>query len=275
MRFHFSFMLLTLTCSAACAQDSSEGTASPNSALGPGEVAVVNGQRIPQSVYRLFTLGTLQTNADNLTAEQRVQVVDRLIYMELLAQEAERRGLGEERRIAAELELQRLQTLARHMADRFAEENPPSESELRNLYQENLPRLQRTQYETRHILVETEEEAEDLIDEIEDGADFQELAREHTIDTNGDEGGYLGWLDVEGVVEPFGAALIVAAPGEVVPEPIETEFGWHVVLVDEIRENTAPGLEAVRQDVTVAAESTKLAEFVESLRDSAEVEIVD
>lgn len=273
MRICLSFVLLSIACTAACAQESEDSASTDY--LGPGEVAVIDGERIPQSVFRLFTLGILQTNADNLSPEQRTQVVDRLIYMELLAQEAERRGLDTERRVAAELELQRMQTLANHMADRYAVENPPSESELRDLYEQNLPRLRRTQYEARHILVDTEDLAAELIEEIEDGGDFAELAREHTTDTNGEEGGYLGWVSADELVDPFANALPDATPGKVLPNPVETEFGWHVILVEDVRENSAPGLDAVRRDVTVAAESAKLAAFVAALMESAEVEIVD
>ncbi len=210
---------LLVTSAIACAQDSADEIGSTDTLLGPGEVAIVGGERIAESVFRLFTIGALQTNADNLTPEGRAEVVDRLVYIQLLAQEAERSGIHQERRIAAELELQRMQLLARSMAQRFAEENPPTEAELRDFYQENLDQIRATRYKTRHILVDTEEEAEDLLEELEDGEDFAELAQEFSTDASATDGGDLGWIQSETVVEPFATAIVNAIPGQPYTRP--------------------------------------------------------
>jgi len=244
--------------------------------LGPGEVALVNGERIPESVFRLFTLNALQTDADNLTPEGRQEVIDRLVLLELLAQEAEANGLPAERRIAAALELQRLQVLAGSMTERFAEENPPTEAELRDLYQENLPRLRRTEYRARHILVDTEAEALSLIEQIDNGADFGELAQEHSTDTaSAEDGGDLGWASADNWVQPFGDAVRTATPGVLVAAPVESQYGWHVIRVDEVAEQAAPGLDAVRQELIRAVENQKLSDYVEGLRSAAEITVVD
>jgi peptidyl-prolyl cis-trans isomerase C len=264
----------------ACAQDSETETATtadPSTQedyLGPGEIAIVDGVRIPESVYRVYTMGALQTNVENLTEEGKDEIRERLVYVQVLANEAKRRGLDQERRIAAEMELQRIQYLARAMANRFAEENPPTESELRELYENNLPRLRANQYQTRHILVDSEELAQDLLDQLEDGADFAELAREHSSDS-ADVGGDLGWITAESVVAPVGEAIQSATLGEPVSSPVESQFGWHVILVEDMREQAAPGLDEVRDQVREAVESQKLDEFAASLKEAAEVLVVD
>ena len=258
-----------------CSQNSENDGQATVDALGPGEVAIVNGERIPESLFRLHSLGALQVDADNLTPEARTEMIEQLVFLQILANEAELNGLPEERRIAAELELQRVQLLARAMADRYIEENPPSESELRELYEFNLPRLRAAQYKTRHILVESEAEASGLIEQLDQGADFAELATEHGTDLTASEGGDLGWLSADSVVEQFAAAIQAATPGELPDAPVETQYGWHVILVEEVEEQVAPGLESVREDLVRAVETQKLDTYAASLREGAEVTIVE
>jgi peptidyl-prolyl cis-trans isomerase C len=257
-----------------CAQDAGDATDRVD-ALGPGEVAFVDGNRIPESIFRVFTLSALQANADDLTEEGRAEVIDRLIFLQVLAQEAEQQGLHEERRIAAELELQRMNLLARAVTERFSEENPPTESELRDLYELNLPRLRSPEYKTRHILVETEAEAADLIAQLDQGADFADLAREHSTGPSGPDGGDLGWATADSYVAPFAEAVRAATTGRHYESPVETEFGWHVILVEDFEEQAAPGLEAVRQDLIIAAGNQKLEAYVNGLREAAEVTVVE
>jgi peptidyl-prolyl cis-trans isomerase C len=268
-------IIATASIVVACSTESDTDSNAGVDALGPGEVAFVDGKRIPESIFRLHTLNSLQVEPDNLTPEARAEVIDQLVFLQLLTNEAERNGLDEERRIAAALEMQRQQYLARAMAERYSDENPPTESELREIYEFNLPRLRRTEYKTRHILVDTEAEAADLIDQLNQGADFAELAMEYGTDSTQEDGGDLGWITPDSVVEPFAAAIQVATPGQPLDTPVETQYGWHVILVEDTEEQAAPGLEAVRQELTAAAENQKLDAFVASLREAAEVTIVE
>jgi peptidyl-prolyl cis-trans isomerase C len=258
-----------------CSSGSESDVISTVDVLGPGEVAVVDGKRIPESTFRLHTLNSLQVDADDLTPEGRAEIIDQLVFLQILTNEAERNGLHEERRIAAELELQRQQFLARAMAERFTEENPPTQSELRDLYEQSLPRLRRAEYKTRHILVDTEEEAVDLITQLNQGADFAELAMEHGTDSTREDGGDLGWITPDSVVEPFAVAIAAATPGNHLEAPVETQYGWHVILVEDKEEQAAPGLEAVRQELIVAVESQKLDAYAAELREAAVVTITE
>jgi peptidyl-prolyl cis-trans isomerase C len=272
--------LLSLSLAAGitlgCTQTADNEPTAQVDILGPGEVAIVDGERIPESLFRLYTLLGYQVNADDLTQEGKNQFIEELVYLRVLADEAERQGLDQERRIAAELELQRIQHLARAMTQRYTEENPPTESELRDLYEQNLPRLMAPEYKTRHILVETEAEAADLLEQLKQGADFAELAREHSTDAStAPQGGDLGWSSADNYVQPFAEAVRAATPGVPVDTPIQTQYGWHVILVDEKKDQVAPGLEAVREDLTVAARARKLDTYAAGLREAAEVTIVE
>lgn len=273
--FRLLILPLLAVISLSCSQEAEEEATEVSDHFGPGEVAIVDGERIPESVFRLYSLLAHQVNADDLTPEGRNQFIEELVYYKVLASEAERQGLDQERRIAAEMELQRLQYLARAMSQRFAEENPPTESELRELYQQNLPRLLGTEYKTRHILVDSEAEATDLIEQIKQGTDFAELAREHSTDTaTASEGGDLGWSSADGWVEPFGEAVRAATPGVLVETPVESQFGWHVILVEEKKDQVPPGLESLREELTTASRNQKLDSYANELREAAEVTIV-
>lgn len=264
-------LLLAMSASTAWAQG-----ASSSEALGPGDVAFVDGTRVPESVFRLFVLSQLQVPAENLTPEGRAQVIDRLVDIYVMAAEAEKRGLESERRVAAELELVRLQTLARYMASRVSEENAPTDVELRSLYDENLPNLTRTEYETRHILLATEDEAKDVIRQLDRGADFTELAHQHaeTGPANPDDG-YLGWITADSVVEPFGQAVQAIEPGTYSKTPVQTQFGWHVIRVNQRREGEPPSFEDIRSDMASALQQQRLGEFLDSLRQEQSIRLVE
>jgi peptidyl-prolyl cis-trans isomerase C len=272
---HLSLAVLTALGAIACSDAPDGDTNASTDALGPGEVAVVNGERIPESLFRYYVLNALQADADDLTPEGRQEVIERLVYLKLLADDAESSGLHQERTIAAELELARMQLLARARTERYRSENPPTEAELRELYQANLPRLSSAQYKTRHILVETEDEAATLIEELQTGADFAALAQEHSTGPTGPDGGDLGWITAQSVVEPFAQAVETATPGEIVPTPVQTQYGWHVILVEEKEDQVPPGLDAVREDLIVAVETQKLDNYAAGLREAAEVVIVE
>ena len=159
-----SLALLTvaLSVAAGCAQDQGDGNTGPGP-LGPGQVATVNGTPIQESLFRLYTLNGLQKSADDLTDEERERIVGELVQLRVLADAAQESGILNERTIAAEIELQRLQLIARTVATRFLEENPASEAEVRAVYEENLSQLTSTQYKARHILLETEADASSVI----------------------------------------------------------------------------------------------------------------
>lgn len=268
-------LTLAIASSAACAQGSDGSNSAAADALGPGEVAFVNDQRIPESIFRLFTISNFQVNPDDLNADDRKQIVNRLAAIFLMAKEAERNGLDTERRIAAELELQRLQTLARFMADRYAQENPATQEELQALYEANLPRLSSPQYKVRHILVATKDEADDLIKKLDDGGDFAKLASQNSIDSSASEGGELGWISADQVDQKFWAAVTTTEPGNYFADPVQTQYGWHVIEVEDMQERDPPSLADARDEVENAVEAQKVNAYINSLLNDADVRIVE
>ena len=132
-------------------------------------------------------------------------------------------------------------------------------------------RLASTQYKARHILVETEDEAAAIITELDNGAEFAELARQHSTGPTGPDGGDLGWFSADSMVAPFAEAVRAVEIGNYTSKPVQTRFGWHVILVEDQREQEPPGLESVRSELTTAVERQKMDRYVEGLRQAAEV----
>jgi peptidyl-prolyl cis-trans isomerase C len=270
---------LAVTCAlagaVACTDESQNAAPDSVDALGPGDVATVNGERIPESLLRLLALRSLQKNTEDMTDEERQQVMDQLINLKLLAEAGLARRLDQERTIAAELELLRLQTLANWAIRRHVEENPPAEFELRALYEERMQNLSGTEYNARHILVDSREEADHVIDLLDDGGDFAALAEEYSTGPTGPNGGQLDWFTPDRMVQPFADAVRAMEVGTYTSEPVQTQFGWHVILLQETREQQPPGLESMRTELTTLAERQKMQEYVDTLRDAATVEIRD
>jgi len=258
---------------AACGCSQGQAPASSDSALGPGQVATVNGERIPESLFRFYAMNAAKKNADELTAEERAAVIEDLLRFKLLATTAEERGLLAERSMAAELEVQRLQLLARAMALRYLEENPATEAELQKIYEENLPSLAGTQYKARHILVESKEDAAGVIEQLRQGKDFVALAQEHSTGPTGPNGGDLGWFTAESMVQPVAEAVRAMQVGTYSNEPVQTDFGYHVILLEDTRTQEAPALDTVRAELTSAVDRQKLETYVQSLRTAATVTI--
>lgn len=257
---------VTLT---ACSQEGGNTTAN----LGAAQVAVVNGKPLAESVLRMYVLTTERKNLEDLTADERARVVDDLIGLALLSQQAEKDGLTASRTLAAQLELQRLRLVANAAATDHVDKNPPSEAELQAIYDENLPRLASQQYKARHILVTTRDEAESVIAQLRQGTDFAALARERADGPTGANGGQLDWFTLESMPAPFSAAVQTLTKGAYTTEPVQTEFGFHVILLDETRTQEPPTLEDIRPDLASAAQRTQLDDYIKSLRAAAKVSV--
>ncbi len=258
---------LTLIALSACSQESP--ATSEN--LGSAKVAVVNGEPVAESVVRVYVLGTDRTNLDEMSAEERARVVDDVIGLQLLAQQADKEGLTSSRTLAAQLELQRLRLVANAMANDYIERNPPSDADIQAIYDENLERLSGQQYKARHILVTTREEAESVIGQLRDGANFVELAQARADGPTGPNGGALDWFTLDSMPPAFAEAVRTMTAGSYTMEPVETEFGFHVILLEETRKQDPPTVADIRNDLVSAAQRKQLDDYIKTLREAATV----
>lgn len=255
-------------CIGACSQNDKAGGENP---LGPGKVATVNGKPIAESVLRVYALASGRKNFDDLSAEDRGKMLDDLIGVEVLSQQADKEGVSASRTVAAQTELQRLQLVARAMATSYLEKNPATDADLQKVYEENLPHLTSQQYKTRHILVDTKAEAEQVIVSLKAGKKFADLAKERAGGKTGPNGGDLPWFTAESINPQIATAVAALKIGSFTEEPVQTEYGYHVLILDDSRKGEAPTMESLRKDLTAAVERKKLDDYIKTLRAGAKV----
>jgi peptidyl-prolyl cis-trans isomerase C len=254
----------------ACSRD---GAGNSTADLGAARVAVVNGRPIPESVLRIYVRATERQDFDAMSPADRERVINDVIGLELLAQQAEKDGLTASRTLAAQIELQRLQAVARAMATEYLKDNPPTDADIQAIYEENLPRLSGEQYKLRHILVETKAEADTVIAQLNQGSDFVALARERADGPTGPNDGDLGWLTADSLPPSFAEAVRALTAGSYSPTPVQTDAGYHVILLEDKQRQEPPALEDIRADVSSAAERKRLDDYIKTLRERATVSI--
>lgn len=230
-------------------------------------VTTVNGVDIDSTIFDAYLESRFQKPAEQATAEDRAAVERELTDIYLLATTSKAKEFAEDPKVKAQLELQYRGTLAQAVARDFVESNPATDAEILAEYEAQIEQSSDKQYKARHILVQTQAEAQDLIAQLKEGADFQALAREHSTGPSGPNGGDLGWFAPEQMVKPFADAVIALEDGAFSPDPVQTQFGWHVILREESRANEPPTLESVRDAVKQSVEQTKFQNYMQSLRD--------
>ena len=253
-----------------CSQGEQPEAQAPN-LLEEASVATIDGQPIYTSLFERYAITRLQKAAEDLSDNERTALIEELIQFYLMANAAEDAGISQEQDVVVNFELQRLQTLSRLVASRHLEANPPSETELQIAYEQNVERLSGVQYKARHILLDSEDEATAVIEELGAGTDFQELAIARSTGPSGPNGGDLGWFSSDTMVPPFAQAVSSMEVGTFSETPVQTRFGWHVILLEDTVDQEPPGLDAVRADITGVVEQRKIEEYLDSLRDSAVV----
>jgi len=234
-------------------------------------VARVNGRPLTGAMVDLYAAARRQQHPLGQPPE-RDALIQELINMELLAQEGEQAGLLQNVELASALYLQRANLLAAAMIERLQADGP-QDSDVQARYAERYPDGRITEYRTRQILVAEEETARELIERLDNGADFAQLAREHSRGPAAAQGGALDWFRPADVLPEFAAAVTGLEPGTYSRTPTRTTYGWHVLLLEETRTVPAPSLaeagEQIRQELMTEA----LERHLEALRAQAEVEV--
>lgn len=270
--------LVPLAVPPAAAQDADENGADTDEALPEGVMAVVNGRTIPtialeNIVRQIEAQGAAQGEPGerNGGPPDRERILGELIDLEILTQEAEKLGLDEQPEIAAALQLQYVRTMANAYLAETGDAMEITEEELRAEYERQTAGLANDEYRASHVLLESEADAQAVIDALADGADFETLAEERSSDPSGANGGDLGWFRADAMVPEFAEALTAMEVGETSDAPVRSEFGWHVIRLDEERGAALPDFEAVRPGLENLVLRDRLAAKVEALRESADI----
>ncbi|MDF2234616.1 peptidylprolyl isomerase [Albimonas sp. CAU 1670] len=237
-------------------------------------VATVNGKPVTLAEVIIARASLPQQYQQLPDAQLLPALIDQAVVQELLAQQAQEAGRGDDPIAALHAEIAKKSFLAEsEMAKVIAEAT--SEDKLRALYEEKTASMEPTpQIRASHILVKEKEKADALKAELDGGADFAELARANGTDGTKDRGGDLGWFDEEQMVPAFAEAAF-AADENVVVGPVETQFGWHLILVTGKREAPVPTFEEMRAELAQEAARAAATEKVEELRAGADVQMSD
>lgn len=232
-------------------------------------VVTVNGVDIDSTVFDAYLESRFQKPAAQASAEERATVERELTDIYLLTTQPKAEEFAKDPQIKAQLELQYRGTIAQAVARDFVESNPATDAEILAEYETQLEQSSDKQYKARHILVETQSEAQDLVDQLDEGADFQALAKEHSTGPSGPNGGDLGWFAPDQMVKPFADAVVALEDGAYSKAPVQTQFGWHVILREDTRENEPPTLESVREAIKQRVEQEKFQDYMQGLRDGS------
>ena len=229
-------------------------------------IDTVNGAEISTDVYNMYMESRIQKPASEATPEERTRYLDELKDIYLLTTQPRADVLAKTPRNKAMIELQTRGILAQAVAADFVESNAASDAEILEAYEQQVTRAPTLEYKASHILVETQSQAIELISELEGGADFAELAKEKSTGPSGPGGGDLGWFSPNQMVKPFSDAVAAMENGAFSKTPVQTQFGWHVILRVDSRESTPPTLESVRDVIKQRVEQEKLQKYLQNLR---------
>lgn len=240
-------------------------------------IVTVGDRHFPMEIVDMYTVERTQGQPFRLLQPADKQFISQeLVNLLLLSQHAEELGLQNTDGIAASLQLQTTKVMARAALDHFFETNPPSDEELEAEYEKRRDGMHSTQLKARHILVASITEAKNLIEQLDAGADFSELAKEHSTDGgSGAKGGDLGWFKPTQMVEPFAEAAKALEIGERTAEAVQSEFGWHIIMLDDRKKMAPPPLDAMKPAMTKFVQQNKVEAYLEGLQDKFEIEIAD
>jgi peptidyl-prolyl cis-trans isomerase C len=234
-------------------------------------VAVVNSKPIPKAREDAW-IEQLKKQGQEDSPQLRAQIKDQLIQREILMQEVQRRGLAEKPEVKFQLDVQRQNTLIQALMRDELTRNPVTDEQVKAAYTEQSAAMGSKEYRARHILVESEAEAKDLIAQLNKGAKFEELAKKSKDPGSAQRGGELDWAPPSAYVKPFADAMLKLDKGKTIEAPVQSQFGWHVIRVDDIREAQIPPLEQVAPQIREALQQQRVAAFAEQLRKNAKIQ---
>jgi peptidyl-prolyl cis-trans isomerase C len=236
-------------------------------------VATVNGTKITRDFFEQYIRDiTGGKSSNDLTPEQRNQALDNLVRAQVVGQYAVKNGVDKQTDTAALLELTRLNVLQQAVADKYLKDRKATEQELRAEYESQVSSLSKQEYHAKHILVATEPFAQKVIERLQKGEKFEDVAKRESMDSSKDNGGDLGWFTPDKMVKPFADAVLALKPGEYTHKPVQTQYGWHVIELIETRDLQPPQFDQVRQRLEQVVQAKKIKAYTDSLMKDAKIE---
>jgi peptidyl-prolyl cis-trans isomerase C len=232
-------------------------------------VVTVNGIPITETVIELYQ-EQIQTRRPGVPVDRNT-IIEEVVNLELASQSGSKAGLDKDARMQLQIDQQRRAVVATAAIQNYLNSNPVTDEELKKLYDEQVPKG--SEYKARHILLEDEESAKKLVTELDGGADFSALAKEHSTGPSGKSGGELGWFSPKQMVAPFSEAAARLEKGSHTKEPVKTQFGWHIIILDDVRESTPPDFEQMKPQLQSFVQKQRVQNYISGLRQGASIEM--
>lgn len=232
-------------------------------------IATVNGQPITRNLFEAYSLQRQQRRPGNVDPQT---VLDEIVNLELALQDGVKQGIDKQPDIVSQIAQQRRAVIAGATIKKQLTSNPVTDEELKKIYDEKTAGAGK-EYKARHILVKDEAKAKELITKLDGGADFSELAKEFSTGPSGKSGGDLGWFSAQQMVKPFSDAAAALKKGEYSKTPVKTQFGWHVIMLDDSRESTPPPFEQLKPQIQALVQNQRIQEYVQKLRKDATIDV--
>jgi peptidyl-prolyl cis-trans isomerase C len=234
-------------------------------------VTTVNKTPIPQARIELRVKAAAQQGQQD-SPDLRKAVRDDLINLEVISQEATKKGLGSQPEFVQQIELARQSTLAGAYVQDFVKTHPIAEEAIKKEYDNLKAHLGSKEYKVEHILVDSEKEAQAIIAELKKkGSKFDKIAQKSSKDPGSkDKGGDLGWTVPSNFVQPFGDAILKLAKGET-SAPVQTQFGWHIIKLEDIRDLKAPAFDEVKANLERRLQQQSIQDEIKKLRANADI----
>jgi peptidyl-prolyl cis-trans isomerase C len=235
-------------------------------------VAIVNGKAVPKA--RMDALAAQITKSGRpITPDVNEQLKEEVVVREVLMQEAQKRGLDGSDDFRSQMELARQTLLIRELYADFQKKNPVSDEDIKSEYDKFVSANGGKEYKARHILVEKEDQAKAIIANLKKGQKFEDLAKKQSKDPgSGANGGDLDWANAASYVPEFAQAMMKLQKGQTTQEPVKSQFGYHVIRLDDVREAQMPKMDEIKPQIAQQLQQQKLAKFQQDLRASAKIE---
>jgi peptidyl-prolyl cis-trans isomerase C len=234
-------------------------------------LAIVNGKSVPSSRVDAL-LEQVSRSGRPVDDAIKAQAKEEIIAREIFSQEAEKRGLKASKEYKAQVELATQTILIRELFSDFQKKNPVTDAEIKAEYDKFAAANAGQEYRARHILVEKEDEAKAIIASLQKGGNFEEIAKKQSKDPgSGANGGDLDWANASSYVPEFSEAMTKLKKGELTSTPVKSQFGFHVIRLDDVRQAQLPALDELRPQIAQQMTQQRRAEFQESLRKKATI----
>ena len=244
-----------------------------SSALAEEPKVIVKVDNFNLNTMHFAYFSAKQTPDGEPSAEQQIKLLNELVNTFILSNSAEGQALAQQPDLAAAIDVSRARLITQALIENTLENSPVTDDEIKVIYDEQYAGKTKQEFKARHILVKTEDEAKALIKQLDSGADFAQLAKEHSTGPSSSAGGDLGWFEKDMMVKPFADAVASMSNGTHSGLPVNTQFGWHIILREDAKDLGAVELAQVKDDIISSLRTQKLRALINKLRENAKVEV--